>query len=265
MPNAARLELPTCPDGKLIQLAELAGINCIHLVTVSERDAVEALTGLVLYHHLSSQDRAAVHEHRRTLPSPFRAALDRVQERFAHGSVQWDETRRNTQTVQGQRVDYDALGIRPNSLDVQGAYLRYAVVEDTFMIFRDDPTLWYYTQDARQGSFSFLSAAATRYTMRLATSLYAARRLTRIPGLNKVVERLMQASARQREVFIFGGGLVLQEKIPILREIVGAEIPRRGTTRVLVYISKDGVSWPRRARFDISPEARITTHTWTSE
>src|SRR5690554_1489597 len=94
MPNAARLELPTCPDGKLIQLAELAGINCIHLVTVSERDAVEALTGLVLYHHLSSQDRAAVHEHRRTLPSPFRAALDRVQERFAHGSVQWDETRR---------------------------------------------------------------------------------------------------------------------------------------------------------------------------
>lgn len=259
MPNAARLALPTCPDGKLIQLAELAGINCIHLTSVSEQDAVEALTGLVLYHHLSSQDRATVREHRRTLPSPFRAALDRAQERFNLESVRWSNRGGDTQTARGQTVNYDALGISPNMIDVYGAHLHYAVVDGSFIVFLDDPSLWYYTQNTKQGQMNFYIASITQRTAQFFAAYMLSGVVTRIPGVKHIVGVINRRTSKDGGRVVAGGGLIFaQEGVPLWSDIVGAPVPTSGTNQVLVWLSADRENWDRRVRFDVHPDGAVT-------
>ncbi|MCC5812928.1 MAG: hypothetical protein JJU06_21400 [Ectothiorhodospiraceae bacterium] len=259
MPNTAHAALPTCPGRELVQLAEMAGINCIHLASVSEQDAVEALTGLILYHHLDGRARAAVHEHRRTLPSPFRAALDREQKRFDSESIRWGNGSGNTQTARGRSVNFDALGIRPNTIDVYGVDLNYVAVDGAFVVFLDDEKLWYYTQNARQGRMNFYVAGATQRAAQFFGAYTLSRPVTKTAGLSRIADVINRRTGKDGGRVVAGAGLFFaQEAIPLWGDIVGTPVPASGTARVLVWISEDKETWDRRVRFDIDPNGTVT-------
>jgi len=262
MTSAASVLQSHCPDEKLVMLAEMAGINCIHLTSVSRDDAITALTGLALYHHLDPQSRREVLEHRKELPGPFRAALDRAAMTVGNEAVHWEHGAGSTQTVIGNTVDYDAIGIRPSRIDVFGYYLHYAVVDGTFIVFRDNPRLWYFTQNTRQGTFNYWSSLFAKNAAKAYSSYVSSKFVLQMPGIKHAAEHIRQRTGGEALYPAFGGVLSLQEHIPVWNQIVGTPIPQTGTVIVLVYLSEDGRSWPRRARMEVSPDGTIRTRTW---
>lgn len=244
-------------------LAELADINPVHLTDVPEDDARTALVGLALFHHLGQDGRSAVLEHRRTLPCSFRNALDRAAKETDSGAVQWESNGGTGQTARGTPIDYGSIGIRPNRIDLDGEYVHYAVHGGAFILFRDNPNLWYFTQNTRTGLFNFTAASLAKGAAKAVTSWVAADRVLRIPGVTSAVERLDRMTPIKMTTI--NGILFSQEKIPVWGRVIGTPIPKIGSETVLLYISEDGEYWPRRARFDIDSDGSVNIRTWNTE
>ncbi|MCC5812089.1 MAG: hypothetical protein JJU06_17165 [Ectothiorhodospiraceae bacterium] len=265
MTSTASVLQSHCPDEKLVMLAEMAGINCIHLTSVSRDDAITALTGLALYHHLDPQSRREVKTHRENLPGPFRAALERAALKLDEGSVRWDHGNGSMQTAKGTSVDFETLGLRPNRIEADGHYIHYAIVDETFVLFRDDPSLWYYTQNTQQGRFNYWSAIVAKNATKIYASYATSKAVVRIPGIERATRKLNKKIRSESFYPGMAGLFQVQDHIPLWREIVGAPVPRSGTLTVLVYLSEDGQNWPTRARLDISPNGSVTTTTWNTQ
>src|SRR5690625_4791785 len=107
---------------------------------------------------MDSQGQSEVRTQRRTLPTSLRAALNRAQERFSAESVEWQNTNGATQVARGVAIQYDTLGITPVRVHVNGIDLHFALLDENLLVFRDNPSLWYYIQDAQQGRFNYYSA-----------------------------------------------------------------------------------------------------------
>lgn len=53
------------------------------------------------------------------------------------------------------------------------------------------------------------------------------------------------------------GGWVVNDNVPIVKDIVGAEIPEVGSKEVILYISEGGENWDKGVRFVVSKDGKV--------
>lgn len=178
------------------------------------------------------------------------------------GIVKWEKN--NMEVSQGKSVDYKTLGIQPSSIELNGHQINYTIEDGDFMIFKDNPNLHYYTQDAEQGKINFRIAEGTKFATNVTASLTLARvglfAGEKVKSVKKALNKLDNTNAPYIKQFSsFAGSYYIQSNIPYWKEIVGAPIPTAGTKEIILYISDDeGENWDGRVRFVISPDGEVS-------
>lgn len=67
--------LPSTREGKIAVLAEIVDIKRVRFRNVSNEDTLKALTGLILYRHLSRREERKVNRHWQSLPPDVQRSL----------------------------------------------------------------------------------------------------------------------------------------------------------------------------------------------
>ncbi|MDY7223990.1 ribonuclease YeeF family protein [Halalkalibacterium halodurans] len=165
--------------------------------------------------------------------------------------------------ARGVPVDYEALNIIPEVVEINGYELKYKVIDGQFVLFRDNPDLEYYTQGARIGNPEVRYLGDLEYQMAMITSDLAywgaAYQIgawgNRIPGARYINDNLNKKFRVEGGNFVRGVAMNrLQNSIPVWKNIVGTTVPKTGTVQVLVYISDDGgKTWDGKALFTLKP------------
>lgn len=99
--DALPYELPETPRGKIGVLAEIVNIPRTRFLDVSDKDALKALSGLILYRHLDRQKEREVNRHWATLPQPLQMSL-RKQRNFALVNPNWGIWSLSTEELENQ-------------------------------------------------------------------------------------------------------------------------------------------------------------------
>lgn len=178
------------------------------------------------------------------------------------GIVKWEKN--NMEVSQGKSVDYEALGIQPSSIELNGHQINYTIHNEDFIVFKDNPKLHYYTQDAEQGKINFRMAEGTKFAANVTASLSLSRvglfAGEKVKSVKKALNKLDNTNVPYIKQFSsFAGSYYIQSNIPYWKEIVGAPIPTAGTKEIILYISDDeGENWDGRVRFVISPDGEVS-------
>ncbi|PAU81787.1 hypothetical protein CK501_01140 [Halovibrio salipaludis] len=99
--DALPYELPETPRRKIGVLAEIVDIPRTRFLDVSDKDALKALSGLILYRHLDRQKEREVNRHWATLPQPLQMSL-RKQRNFALVNPNWGIWSLSTEELENQ-------------------------------------------------------------------------------------------------------------------------------------------------------------------
>ncbi|GLO66106.1 T7SS effector LXG polymorphic toxin [Oceanobacillus kimchii] len=185
------------------------------------------------------------------------------------GIVKWEKN--NMEVSQGKSVDYEAMGIQPSSIELNGYQVNYTIEDGDFMIFKDNPNLHYYTQDSVQGKINYRIAEGTKIAANVAGSLSLGRvgvfAGEKIKSVKKVFDKLDNMSTPYAKLFATSGvSYYVQGNIPVWGDIVGTPIPKSGAQEVILYISDDeGENWDGRVRFVVSSDGEISYKVFREE
>ncbi|MGY0691365.1 ribonuclease YeeF family protein [Virgibacillus sp. FSP13] len=168
--------------------------------------------------------------------------------------------------TKGVEADLDSLGITYNTVrfDKNEIEINYAVEDGKFIIFKDNPDLYYYTQSAEHGKFNYYVAGATKAYGQVYSAYILKKGSDKIPGFNKITSML---DPKLLDFGKYGGSWMIKDNIPYVKDILGAEIPKAGSKEVILYISKDGENWDKGVRFVVKkgedPDtSKFTPNTW---
>ncbi|MBX0320344.1 T7SS effector LXG polymorphic toxin, partial [Shouchella clausii] len=178
-------------------------------------------------------------------------------------TYEWDKPQGDHIQARGVPVDYEALGIVPETVVVDGYAINYTVQDGQFILFRDNPDLEYYTQSAKRGKIETEVAKLTQLAADGVGTFFIYRTfdlVKKIPFVNdmwdKVIEKIPESAAKGAQVY---GSFKIQESVPYWSEIVGTPVPDAGTEEVLVYISDSGgEEWNGRVLLTIHPDGNVT-------
>lgn len=201
-----------CADDQLGQLAELAGVDCVHLEDVSIDAARLALIGVAVYSHLQPEGQRAVDAHIESLPTGTRAAVQRARDQHRHGAVIYENDSGNQRIVRGRSFDFDALGIRPQRLRAHDVNFHYMLLDGHFVFFPDNPDLYYYIQSARYGTLNFGAAWLAQKAAEMSGPWFTASFAQRVPAGERALERL---SGLKEESIFYGilSGIFFRKRI----------------------------------------------------
>lgn len=99
--QALPYELPETTKGKISALSELVGIPRVRFKGVNEQDALKALSGLILYRHLSRQKEREINEHWAQLPRDLQISL-RKRRNFILVNPSWGIWSLSTEELRSQ-------------------------------------------------------------------------------------------------------------------------------------------------------------------
>ncbi|GLO68314.1 MULTISPECIES: T7SS effector LXG polymorphic toxin [Oceanobacillus] len=184
------------------------------------------------------------------------------------GIVKWQKN--NMEVSQGKSVDYEALGIQPSSIELNGHQINYTIEDGDFIIFKDNPDLHYYTQDAVQGKINYRIAEGAQVAANV-VGTYSLARVGLFAGekikyVKKAFDKLDDTAKFSKEFAAGYTSYQIQSNIPIWREIVGTPIPKVGTKEVILYISDDdGENWDGRVRFVVKSDGEVSYKVFREE
>jgi hypothetical protein len=155
---------------------------------------------------------------------------------------QHEITRGVDANIEDLDITYDTIRFEDNELEI-----KYTVEDGKFIIFKDDPDLYYYTQSAEQGKFNYYTGGATKaYAAYLTKRGLDKIQVEKVPHLNKILEKVPNPAKHTGTYF---GGWWINDNVPIVRDVIGTEIPSVGDKEVILYVSKDGENWDDGIRF----------------
>ncbi|GAB3805828.1 ribonuclease YeeF family protein [Virgibacillus kimchii] len=164
-----------------------------------------------------------------------------------HGEVVFEGRENGQHTItKGVDVDIENLGIDYRKLPFDDHDIHYTIEDGKFIIFKDNPDLYYYTQSAKQGKFNYYTAGVTNSYAKVFSTVYLKKGLDKVPGLDKVISKI---DPKLVEFGKYGGSWWLKDQVPYMKDILGAEIPQVGDKEVILYISEDGEIWDKGVRF----------------
>ena len=164
-----------------------------------------------------------------------------------HGEVVFDEKGNGQYVItKGVDIDIENLGIDYRKIPFDGHDIHYTIEDDKFIIFKDDPDLYYYTQSAEQGKFNYYTAGLTNVYAQIFSAVYLKKGFDKVPGLDKLINKI---DPKLIDFGKYGGSWWLKDHIPYVNDILGAEIPQVGDKEVILYISEDGEHWNKGVRF----------------
>ncbi|MBT2217429.1 hypothetical protein KK120_16530 [Virgibacillus dakarensis] len=177
------------------------------------------------------------------------------------GIVEWKKN--NMEVSRGKRVDYDGLGINPSTIDLKGYDVNYTMKDGNFIIFKDNPDLKYFTQNAEQGVINYYAAKGTWITANFLGTLAVGRigkySVDKINTIKNVVNKI-KINPNVKGVAKHGASYTIQDKIPVWNKIVGTSVPKIGSKEVILYISdNDGKTWDGKVRFEVHADGGITS------
>ncbi|BAQ10916.1 hypothetical protein OXB_2445 [Bacillus sp. OxB-1] len=191
------------------------------------------------------------------------AAVDKPLEELAEGNILWKQEHGNHVISEGAPINYDALGVKTDSIDLYGHDVKYAVIDGNFILFKDNPNLQYYTQGAEQGQFNYYAGKTTQAVANLYGTLGMMKVLGKVPGVNKAADLINKKAPTAGSIGKGVASYEIQSRVPMWGEIIGTSVPAVGTKEIILYISEDeGEKWPKRVRFVVSPEGVVTPHKW---
>ncbi len=177
------------------------------------------------------------------------------------------------QVARGEEMDLAAieeyLGVPIETFNLRGIPLHYAVVDGNLVIFRDNPDLWYYTQNTEYKALFELMGIAGKTTATSMGDYLLAKGANRIPGVSTINGKIDQLP----EIPGSGGTKVgdigkeqlseaIQKKIPFWGEIISAPVPKAGTKQVFVYVDDNGDEYNRRVAFTLTPDGVLSIDDW---
>ncbi|WEG19173.1 hypothetical protein PQ478_21700 (plasmid) [Alkalihalophilus pseudofirmus] len=165
---------------------------------------------------------------------------------WRNGEIKWGSDNGKMAITKGESFDAAAyLGKEPSSVTVDGVSVRYEIVDDQLIIFKDNPDYYYYPQNAQQGTVNYYVGLTAQATTTVYGAYMLGRTASKIPGVNKLFDKAGKTfnSSRAGTVIASVGGYALQEKIPYWGYITGTPVPTSGTKEVLLYLSKDPDDW----------------------
>lgn len=176
------------------------------------------------------------------------------------------------QVARGKEIDLAALdamdGISIETYNLRGVPLHYAIINNKLVIFRDNPNLWYSTQNTEVTPLQEIMGTTTK-NITLMTGDWGLGKLARqLPGSSVISKKI----DRSPEIPFTGkksGEIVkeeisenIQKKIPFWGEIISADVPKAGTKQVIVYLSGDGVQYDRRASMTLGKDGVFSIKEW---
>ncbi|WP_368502797.1 T7SS effector LXG polymorphic toxin (plasmid) [Alkalihalophilus sp. As8PL] len=186
-------------------------------------------------------------------------------EEWSNGTIEWESDNGKMAITKGESFDAAAyLGKEPSSVTVDGVSIRYEVVDDQLIIFKDNPDYWYYTQNAQQGKVNYIAGQLTHRSAEFAGMFALGYYANRVPRLGGLVKRI--DNKYPYPVGSIGAGFLgyeAQKKVRYWGEIVGTPVPEAGTKEVLVYLSKDRDEWENSPRvlFTLKPDGNVSRQT----
>ncbi|MFS0576299.1 LXG domain-containing protein [Sporosarcina sp. 179-K 3D1 HS] len=189
-------------------------------------------------------------------------AVDKTVEELAQGNIKWQSDNGKHVISTGVPVNYNALGVETDSIDLFGYEVRYTVQDGQFILFKDNPQLHYYTQGAEQGKFNYYAGKTTQAVANLYGTLGMMKVLGKVPGVNMAADLINKKAPTAGSIGKGVASYEIQSRVPIWGEIIGTSVPAVGSKEIILYISEDGEEWPRRVRFVVSPEGVVAPHKW---
>ncbi|MEC2074307.1 LXG domain-containing protein [Alkalihalophilus marmarensis] len=184
-------------------------------------------------------------------------------EEWRNGEIKWESGNGKMAITKGESFDAAAyLGREPNMIRAGDIEVRYDIVDGKFIIFKDNPNYWYFTQNAQQGTVNYYTGLAAQKTADFYGAWLLGKTASKIPKAGGIVTKIDE---KYNPVPVGTAGAafsayVLQEKIPLWGEIIGTPVPAAGTKEVLVYLSEDEEDWTESVKllFKLSPDGTIS-------
>lgn len=170
--------------------------------------------------------------------------------------IRW-KGRGDKMTARGKAIDYEALGIKPSTIVINGYEVHYTIQDGHFVLFRDNPKLQYYTQGATRGMIETKIADVAKYATDFLVPYKLGSLIKGVPGLKWLDQK--DGEVGKNLVKGYPAYLAQNEIIPLWKEIVGTPVPKSGTKEFLLYLSDDdGKKWGRRVIFTITPDGNVS-------
>jgi hypothetical protein len=173
----------------------------------------------------------------------------------------------------GKPIDLAAIdaleGVSVETFNLRGVPLHYSVIDGKLIIYRDNPNLWYSTQNATYTAMSEIFGTVTKSGATAMGDYYLGKGAARLPGAGKINTELDKLP----EIPGSGGTKVgdigkeqlsetIQGKIPLWGEIISADVPKAGTKEVIVYLDDNGDQYNRRVKFTLGNDGVLSIDDW---
>ncbi len=176
------------------------------------------------------------------------------------------------QVAKGKDMDLSMLeemdGVAIETFNLRGVPMNYAIINDRLVIFRNEPDLWYYTQNTEYGLTEEIFGQIGKTTASAFGEYFIGKGASKIPGASALNNKMGNmpdipgTGANSGDLLKEQASESIQKQIPFWKEIVSAEVPKSGTKQVLVYIGGDGENWDRRAMITMSSDGVVSIDDW---
>jgi hypothetical protein len=184
-----------------------------------------------------------------------------------------EEIRQGPHRVErGKVIDLAALdamdGISIETYNLKDVPLHYAIINDKLVIFRDNPNLWYSTQNAEFTYLQEIMGTTTKNFALMTGDRVLGKLGSKLPGSSAVTGKI-EGSAEIPFTGKKSGEIIkeeisenIQKKIPLWGEIISADVPKAGTKQVIVYLSGDGDQFDRRVSLTLGKDGVLSIKDW---
>ncbi|KZE40305.1 hypothetical protein AV656_03315 [Bhargavaea cecembensis] len=176
------------------------------------------------------------------------------------------------QVARGKEINLAALdamdGVSIETYNLRGVPLHYSIINNKLVIYRDNPNLWYSTQNAEVTLLQEVLATSVKTVSTIQGDRMLGKIGSRLPGSSTISGKIKGSpeipftGKKSGEIVKEEISENIQKKIPFWGEIISADVPKAGTKQVIVYLSGDGVQYDRRVSLTLGKDGVLSIKEW---